>query len=76
MKTFASVLGVVLPQKLANHEEVWVVTGTGHHVGSRTHQKGGGALESAVIEWLSGSGYNFARGRDRNGLGGAILVKR
>lgn len=73
-KTFATVLETVLPQKLSENDQVWVVTGTGHHVGSRTHQKGGGALENAVIEWLSDHCYRFARGRDRNGIGGALLV--
>jgi Smr domain len=53
---------------------VWIVTGTGHHVGSKTHQKGGGALEQAVLEWLTEHGYDFLRGRDRNGQGGAVLV--
>jgi hypothetical protein len=75
-KTFPQVLSVVLPTKLGGMEEVWIVTGTGHHVGTKTHQKGGGALEQAVAQWLSKEGYNFLRGKDRNGLGGALLVKR
>jgi Smr domain len=74
-KTFAVVLANVLPEKLRDHGQVWVVTGTGHHVGRSTHQKGGGALESAVLSWLSSEGYDFCRGRDRNGHGGAVLVK-
>mmetsp|Transcript_21858 Transcript_21858/g.41344 ORF Transcript_21858/g.41344 Transcript_21858/m.41344 type:complete len:488 (-) Transcript_21858:70-1533(-) len=75
-KTFSVVLQSILPSKLADHSEVWIVTGTGHHVGSRTHQKGGGALENVVVDWLTEHGYKFARGRDRNGLGGALLVQR
>lgn len=75
-KTFPVVLVSVLPEKLAEFEEVWVVTGTGHHVGSKTHQKGGGALERAVNAWLTEEGYSFKAGRDRNGMGGAVLVKR
>jgi hypothetical protein len=75
-KTFPIVLSSVLPTKLAEVEEVWIVTGTGHHVGSKTHQKGGGALERAVVQWLTEEGYNFLQGKDRNGLGGALLVKR
>jgi len=78
-KTFATVLEQVLPAKLHSAvapEGIWIVTGTGHHVGSKTHQKGGGALERAVMQWLQGQGYVFARGKDRNGLGGALLVKR
>jgi len=76
-KTFATVLEQVLPQKLQTATEagVWIVTGTGHHVGSRTHQKGGGALERSVMQWLQDSGYSFAKGKDRNGLGGALLVR-
>jgi hypothetical protein len=75
-KTFPIVLSTVLPEKLAHSEEVWIVMGTGHHVGSKTHQKGGGALETSVVSWLTHEGYAFARGRDRNGQGGAVLVKR
>jgi Smr domain len=75
-KTFPVVLSTILPTKLQEMEEVWIVTGTGHHVGSKTHQKGGGALERAVVQWLNDEGYNFLQGKDRNGLGGALLVKR
>jgi hypothetical protein len=75
-KTFPVVLSTVLPEKLAKFPRVWIVTGTGHHVGAKTHQKGGGALESAVLEWLHEEGYSFLRGRDRNGQGGAICVER
>lgn len=75
-KTFPFVLSAILPEKLAHSEEVWIVMGTGHHVGSKTHQKGGGALETSVVSWLTHEGYVFARGRDRNGQGGAVLVKR
>jgi len=77
-KTFATVLSTVLPEKLYHDglEQVWIVTGTGHHVGTQTHQKGGGALENAVVAWLAEQGYNHARGKDRNGQGGAILVER
>jgi hypothetical protein len=75
-KTFPVVLSTVLPEKLAHSEQIWIVMGTGHHVGSKTHQKGGGALETSVVAWLTDEGYVFARGRDRNGQGGAVLVKR
>eukprot|EP00536_Pseudo-nitzschia_multiseries_P001511 jgi/Psemu1/317589/estExt_fgenesh1_pm.C_190028 len=85
MKTFSIVLETVLPLKLNgsgsdnkkhNSRPVWIITGTGHHVGTKTHQKGGGALEAAVIEWLIENNYNFSRGKDRNGLGGALLVNQ
>lgn len=75
-KTFGVVLSSILPKKLSEKDEIWIVTGTGHHVGKKTHQKGGGALESAVIQWLTDEGYNFSCGKDRNGLGGALLVRR
>ena len=49
-------------------------------MGRRTHQKGGGALEAAVLEYLvehyNSSDYSIQRGRDRNGQGGAVLVER
>lgn len=76
-KTFGVVLDQILPSKLQQVPDgIWIVTGTGHHVGNKTHQKGGGALERAVIMWLQQEGYTFWRGKDRNGLGGALLVKR
>jgi hypothetical protein len=73
-KTFHVVLSVILPLKLNEMNQVWIVTGIGHHVGTNTHQKGGGALEQAVIQWLIDEKYDFTRGKDRNGLGGALLV--
>jgi hypothetical protein len=88
LKTFPVVLDTVLPEKLARLPQVWIVTGTGHHVGSRTHQKGGGALESAVLDYLllllaenddaaeNRNNYTVFRGRDRAGQGGALLVKK
>ncbi|KAL7581627.1 hypothetical protein ACA910_022179 [Epithemia clementina (nom. ined.)] len=75
-KTFSVVLAKVLPVKFERHDQVWIVTGTGHHVGSKTHQKGGGALENAVVKWLIDQGYEYAMGRDRNGLSGTLLVYR
>lgn len=82
VKTFPIVLEIMLPLKLnksdsnADRHQVWIITGTGHHVGSKTHQKGGGALESAVIAWLVDHNYKFCRGKDKNGQGGALLVNR
>mmetsp|Transcript_17048 Transcript_17048/g.39157 ORF Transcript_17048/g.39157 Transcript_17048/m.39157 type:complete len:681 (+) Transcript_17048:1152-3194(+) len=79
-KTFPVVLQTMLPLKLNGGDKkarpIWIITGTGHHVGTKTHQKGGGALESAVIEWLIENNYSFSRGKDRNGQGGAVLVNR
>lgn len=75
-KTFAVVLGTILPHKLRENGEAWIVTGSGHHVARQTHQKGGGALEMAVVTWLEAEDYVYTRGRDRNGHGGAVLVKQ
>eukprot|EP00553_Chaetoceros_curvisetus_P003273 CAMPEP_0204619186 /NCGR_PEP_ID=MMETSP0717-20131115/5625_1 /ASSEMBLY_ACC=CAM_ASM_000666 /TAXON_ID=230516 /ORGANISM="Chaetoceros curvisetus" /LENGTH=433 /DNA_ID=CAMNT_0051633117 /DNA_START=282 /DNA_END=1584 /DNA_ORIENTATION=+ len=75
VKTFPVVLAAVLPDKLRHHGEIWVVTGSGHHVNRSSHQKGGGVLETAVIEWLTSNEYSFMKGKDKNGYGGAILVQ-
>lgn len=75
IKTFPVVLSAVLDEMLETCD-VWVVTGSGHHVDTSSHQKRGGVLEEAVNSWLDSHGYVYARGRDRNGHGGAVLVKR
>mmetsp|Transcript_28052 Transcript_28052/g.39429 ORF Transcript_28052/g.39429 Transcript_28052/m.39429 type:complete len:799 (-) Transcript_28052:48-2444(-) len=76
-KTFSVVLSSILPEKLRSvGEGVWVVTGTGHHVGTKSHQQRNSTLEQAVLSWLVTEGYEFIRGRDVNGHGGAIFVKR
>jgi hypothetical protein len=75
IKTFPVVLSTVLDEMLEACD-VWVVTGSGHHVDKSSHQKRGGVLEEAVNSWLDSHGYVYARGRDRNGHGGAVLVKR
>lgn len=74
VKTFPKVLSSFLPSKLKDHGEVWVITGSGHHVSRNSHQKGGGVLENAVIAWLSSNEYKYSRGKDKNGFGGALLV--
>jgi DNA-nicking Smr family endonuclease len=74
MKTFPTVLSAFLPEKLRNGE-AWVITGSGHGVSSKTHQKGGGVLESAVLDWLISNEYSVSRGKDKNGFGGAFLVR-
>lgn len=78
LQTFAVVLDAILPTKLQRgNDRVWIVTGTGHHVGTKTHQKGGGALEAAVLDYVLTQFpcYTVSRGRDRNGKGGALLVQ-
>ena len=74
VKTFPAVLSSIMPVKLKDHGEVWIVTGSGHHVSRSSHQKGGGVLENAVIGWLVSNDYNYSRGKDKNGFGGAVLV--
>ena len=74
VKSFPIVLGAVLPEKLRDHGEIWVVTGSGHHVNRSSHQKGGGVLENSVIGWLTSNDYEFSKGKDKNGHGGAVLV--
>ena len=76
LKTFCIVLSQILPEKLRSYNEVWIVSGSGHHVNRGSHQKSGGILDNAVIEWLTANEYNFTRGKDKNGFGGAVLVKR
>jgi Smr domain len=79
MKTFPIVLDTILPQKFRTMSEVWIITGTGHHVGTRTHQKGGSTLENAVLDYLlsnfNSDEYTISKGRDRNGQGGAIFIQ-
>ena len=74
VKTFPIVLSTILPEKLRNHGEVWIVTGSGHHVSKSSHQKGGGVLETAVLGWLGSNDYSFTKGKDKNGFSGAVLV--
>ena len=74
-QTFGAVLGELLEAKLEQNGQVWIITGTGHHVG-RSHQVQGGTLEQSVLQWLVDHEYQHIwRGRDRNGQGGVLLVK-
>jgi hypothetical protein len=75
VKTFPLVLANILPEKLRRNGQVWVITGSGHHVHRGSHQKTGGVLETAVIGWLVSNEYNFVKGKDKNGYGGAVLVQ-
>ena len=84
LQTFAVVLDALLPEQLAQcgeGEGVWIITGTGHHVGG--HQKRHvSTLEGAVWEYLQQQGYatdpryRLAQGRDRNGQGGALYIQK
>jgi hypothetical protein len=75
-RTAPDVLDEVLPAALGAHAEVWVVTGTGHHVDRHGHQQHapGGVLHGLVAEYLAARGVPFRPGRDRAGHSGAFLV--
>ena len=85
--TVSAVLEEVLPPMLSHHAEVWVVTGSGHHVAQRSHQKQGGVLWAAVDahlgEALPGLSeadrrcwYSYHPAKDHNGYHCAFLVRR
>jgi hypothetical protein len=85
LQTFPVVLETLLPEKLPAATEdggVWIITGTGHHVAERGHQKRNvSTLEGAVWEYLlyhypPEEGYRIAPGRDRNGQGGALFLQK
>jgi len=76
--TFQSVLDEVLPDRLRMFPHgVWVVTGTGHHAPSKSHQRhaDGGVLFDAVREYLVRRRYHFAVGHDTDGQQGAYFVR-
>jgi len=77
-KTASYVLDEVLPRALVEYVEVWVITGTGHHTDTRSHQKsvGGGVLHAAVEAYLVSHNYRYHLGKDRRGHSGAFLVLR
>lgn len=85
-KTIAPVLNRFLTPALKRNDEVWVVTGSGHHVVAG-HQKreGGGVLFNAVKRYLEEREEDMALeyrvGKDTSGgknksSGGAFLVRR
>ena len=51
VRTAPMVLDAVLPAALEQHEEVWIITGTGHHT-DRAGLEQGGRLERPV--WFGG----------------------
>jgi len=75
IKTFPVVLSRILPEKIKCKTEVWIVTGSGHHTNRSSYQRSGGVLETAVIRWLSVKGYEYLKGKDKNGYGGAVLAR-
>jgi len=75
LKTLPVVLKAILPGKLRECGEVWIVTGNNNQHVSKGNKGGGGVLEKAVVTWLKREGYVFLKGRDKHGCGGALLVK-
>jgi len=75
-RTVPLVLDALLPAALTKYLEVWVITGTGHHTNTRSHQRSSakGVLFEEVHEYLSECGYEFVPAKDRAGHAGAFLV--
>merc|ERR1712228_570810 len=65
-KTAPYVLDEMLPNALAEHVEVWIITGTGHHTDNHSHQKsvGGGVLHATVEAYLASPHYHYHFGKD------------
>ena len=76
VRTVRTVLDRVLPARLERHPEVWLVTGTGHHVAHGSHQRTeeGGVLRGAVEAYLLDAGHTYYVGKDHAGQSGAFLV--
>ena len=81
-KTIKPVLDYFLPRALSTNSEVWIVTGSGQHVGvGHQRRKDGGILFNAVKHYLEEQhGLEFRVGKDMSGgrnkiSGGAFLVR-
>lgn len=85
-KTITPVLNRFLNTALKKNEEVWVVTGSGHHVAvGHQRREGGGVLFNSVKRYLEDREeemtLEFRIGKDTSGgknktSGGAFLVRR
>ena len=85
-KTITPVLNRFLPKALSANSEVWIVTGSGQHVGvGHQRREGGGVLFNAVKRYLEehedDRGFEFRIGKDTSGgknkvSGGAFLVRK
>lgn len=73
-RTVGQVLNAVLDPTLAAHGHAWVVTGTGHHAPTASHQKRNGVLFACVQDYLEARGYDVALAKDARGYAGAFLV--
>jgi hypothetical protein len=76
--TFEPVLDELLDARVRECGQVWVLTGSGHHVPGQSHQVKGGLLYQAVGEYLSRraaeGGWALAPARDKNGYYSAFRV--
>lgn len=85
-KTVTPVLNRFLPKAIAVNNEVWIVTGSGQHVGvGHQRRESGGVLFNAVKKYLEEHedelGLEFRIGKDTSGgknkvSGGAFLVRK
>lgn len=84
-KTVSPVLNEFLPPALNENDEVWIVTGSGHHVAvGHQRRETGGILFNAVKRYLEQQEeekiLDFRIGKDARGgnssSGGAFLVRR
>eukprot|EP00984_Skeletonema_dohrnii_P009831 scaffold3785_cov101-Skeletonema_dohrnii-CCMP3373.AAC.7 len=85
-KTITPVLNRFLAKALSANSEVWIVTGSGQHVGvGHQRREGGGVLFNAVKRYLEehedDRGFEFRIGKDTSGgknkvSGGAFLVRK
>ena len=78
--TASIVLDEILGQQnFYTHDEIWVITGSGHHTGlDNNHQKRsddkGGFLFQTVLKYLTQNHYEFFIGKDNQGNSGCFLV--
>jgi hypothetical protein len=85
-KTIAPVLNRFLAPALKKNDEVWIITGSGHHVAvGHQRREGGGVLFNAVKRYLEEHedelALEFRIGKDTSGgknksSGGALLVRK
>ncbi len=85
-KTITPVLNHFLTRALSVNSEIWVITGSGQHVGvGHQRREGGGVLFNAVKRYLEEHedemGFEFRIGKDTSGgknkvSGGAFLVRK
>jgi len=75
LSTFSQLLTSHLEAQFSLYSEVWVITGSGHHVATG-HQTTGGVLWKAVKELLEESGRKAFIAKDGAGNSGAFLVLR